>query len=110
MSRWVRYTGVGAACFGVGRLYWSSSPPIAQCSARKLDSPSFSLGIIADVQYADAEDGWNFARTTRRAFRGSLNQLERAVDWWNAQELAAVAQLGDARGRARRTTRVPPTL
>jgi manganese-dependent ADP-ribose/CDP-alcohol diphosphatase len=54
------------------------------------------LGLIADVQYADADDGlaWNHVE---RHYRGALAQLRRAVDWWNARdELALVANLGDS--------------
>ena len=40
----------------------------------------FSLGLISDVQWAraDADDGWNYARTTRHL--AYAVQLTRAVD------------------------------
>ncbi|CAM9395818.1 unnamed protein product, partial [Hapterophycus canaliculatus] len=46
----------------------------------------FSFGAIADVQYADQEDGWNYAREYRRYYRGGLRQLTRAVDVWLRDE------------------------
>ena len=58
-------------------------------------STPFQLGVIADVQYADTQDGTNFAKTTTRHFRGSLRVLEKAVDYWNASSLDLVANLGD---------------
>ena len=44
--------------------------------------PLFRFGAIADVQYSDREDGWNFAKSHRRYYRGGLVQLRRAVDCW----------------------------
>ncbi|CAN0510804.1 unnamed protein product, partial [Laminaria digitata] len=44
--------------------------------------PLFRFGAIADVQYSDREDGWNFAKSHRRYYRGGLVQLRRAVDSW----------------------------
>lgn len=48
--------------------------------------PLFSFGAIADVQYADCEDGWNFHQTYKRYYRGGLQQLKRAVDVWLRDE------------------------
>lgn len=61
---------------------------------------SFSFGIIADVQWADAPDGTNYAKTVKRCYRGALAQLRCAVDWWldlpdPNRPLLFVAQLGD---------------
>lgn len=50
------------------------------------DSKLFSFGVIADVQYADCEDGWNWNCTVPRYFRGALGQLRKAVDFWLGQE------------------------
>eukprot|EP00581_Thalassiosira_minuscula_P017527 CAMPEP_0183713314 /NCGR_PEP_ID=MMETSP0737-20130205/8191_1 /TAXON_ID=385413 /ORGANISM="Thalassiosira miniscula, Strain CCMP1093" /LENGTH=391 /DNA_ID=CAMNT_0025942081 /DNA_START=10 /DNA_END=1182 /DNA_ORIENTATION=+ len=69
-------------------------------------SGEFAFGIIADVQWADAPDGTNYAKTVRRHYRGALNVLGNAVDWWlslsNEDEddeheppLSFIAQLGD---------------
>lgn len=59
----------------------------------------FSIGIIADVQWADAPDGQNYAKTVRRHYRGALTTLGDAVDWWlgfpEPDKPSFVAQLGD---------------
>ena len=59
--------------------------------------PRFTFGLIADVQWADDEDGYNYDRTVARRYRGAFRNLVRAVDWW--LELAEppnfIAQLGD---------------
>jgi len=89
--------GVGASIICYGALRASTVDDRTYMSARVSggEGPAYAMGLIADVQWADADDGWNFARTTRRCFRGALDQLKRSVDWWNLQELVAVAQLGD---------------
>lgn len=60
----------------------------------------FSIGVIADVQYADADDGYDHRGTSLRCYRGALTVLDRAVGWFDAFRsgsagLAFVAQLGD---------------
>jgi len=58
--------------------------------------PLFSFGVIADVQYADAEDGWNFHPTAKRRYRHTLTILKDAVQTWKtAQNISFIAQLGD---------------
>ena len=39
------------------------------------------MGLIADVQYADAADGSDFSGTTRRHYRGALATLEHMGGW-----------------------------
>ena len=73
----------------------ASFRPQMVASAHEGPSPLFRFGIIADVQWADVEDGFNFQRTTRRCYRGALETLRHAVDWWRTSELDFVAQLGD---------------
>lgn len=61
--------------------------------------PCLSFGIIADVQYADADDGYNFSKTSRRYYRMALKMLDKAVTYWNhgaKQKPKFVLQLGDA--------------
>jgi len=64
-------------------------------------TPLFSFGVIADVQWADADDGYNYGRTVKRCYRGSFQTLENAVNWWELQQsqqtapLTFIAQLGD---------------
>lgn len=57
----------------------------------------FSFGVIADVQYADADDGVNFEKTKTRRFRNGLKILQSAAEWWKAQStpLECIVQLGD---------------
>lgn len=59
--------------------------------------PLFAFGVIADIQYADAEDGYNFGGYQRRYYRQSLHLLWDAVEAWAAEKppLAFVLQLGD---------------
>lgn len=61
-------------------------------------APLFSFGVIADIQYADAEDGYDFGGFRRRYYRQSLNLLRDAVEAWAAERppLAFVLQLGDS--------------
>jgi len=82
-------------CVGAAALFLCALKVFWPAAAAAAEPAIFSLGLISDVQWADADDGWNYARTTRRCFRGALVQLTRAVDWWSSQELVAVAQLGD---------------
>ena len=35
-----------------------------------------ALGLIADVQWADIDDGTNFDGSVKRCFRGALTQLD----------------------------------
>eukprot|EP00929_Paragymnodinium_shiwhaense_P113588 TRINITY_DN81874_c0_g1_i1.p1 TRINITY_DN81874_c0_g1~~TRINITY_DN81874_c0_g1_i1.p1 ORF type:complete len:360 (-),score=47.85 TRINITY_DN81874_c0_g1_i1:91-1170(-) len=53
------------------------------------------VGLIADVQYADAEDGSDYAKTEIRHFRNALKILSNAVKTWNAEGVDTLVQLGD---------------
>jgi len=46
------------------------------------DPIQFSIGIIADVQYASSADGSDFKKTVVRRYRNSLRLLEAAVNAW----------------------------
>ena len=92
-GRWLRWLGAGILCVGAMR-HWHAQG-VTSCTPSSAEKAVFTLGLIADVQFADVDDGWNYARTVRRAFRGALVQLGRAVNWWNALDIVAVAQLGD---------------
>ncbi|EER06430.1 hypothetical protein Pmar_PMAR006241 [Perkinsus marinus ATCC 50983] len=48
------------------------------------------FGVIADVQYADKDDAYNFAKTKVRHYRKSVETLARAVDWWNSLQSPCV--------------------
>ncbi|PIK45455.1 putative manganese-dependent ADP-ribose/CDP-alcohol diphosphatase [Apostichopus japonicus] len=57
----------------------------------------FSFGLIADVQYADVDDRYNFTKTRMRYYRNALNLLREAVSSWkeSREEVNFVVQLGD---------------
>lgn len=57
----------------------------------------FSFGIIADIQYADLEDGYDFLGYRRRYYKHSICHLQSAIEHWNGKEaqLEFVLQLGD---------------
>ncbi|XP_049492883.1 manganese-dependent ADP-ribose/CDP-alcohol diphosphatase isoform X1 [Panthera uncia] len=57
----------------------------------------FSFGVIADIQYADLEDGYNFQGNRRRYYRHSLLHLQGAIEHWNTEGSPprCVLQLGD---------------
>jgi len=53
------------------------------------------IGIIADVQYADIDDGWNYNKTNKRYYRNALDHLKLAIGHWQQQGVSRVLQLGD---------------
>ncbi|XP_042305481.1 manganese-dependent ADP-ribose/CDP-alcohol diphosphatase isoform X2 [Sceloporus undulatus] len=55
----------------------------------------FSFGVIADIQYADLEDGYDFLGIQKRYYRHSLCHLQKAIEEWNGSEVQFVLQLGD---------------
>ncbi|KAF4732034.1 hypothetical protein FOZ63_008699 [Perkinsus olseni] len=56
----------------------------ALASAASSSNVICRFGVIADVQYADKDDAYNFAKTKIRHYRKSVKTLGRAVDWWNS--------------------------
>ncbi|GFS25925.1 manganese-dependent ADP-ribose/CDP-alcohol diphosphatase-like [Elysia marginata] len=56
-----------------------------------------TFGIVADVQYADSEDGTDFSKARIRYYRNSLNLLKNAINEWKRPDdpVAFVLQLGD---------------
>ncbi|KAM5310552.1 manganese-dependent ADP-ribose/CDP-alcohol diphosphatase isoform 2-T5 [Glossophaga mutica] len=57
----------------------------------------FSFGVIADIQYANLEDGYNYQGNRRRYYRHSLVHLQAAIEHWNKESSrpCCVLQLGD---------------
>jgi len=55
----------------------------------------FTFGLVADLQYADADDGTSFAGGDRRAFRASLAKAASAGAAFRAAGAAVAVQLGD---------------
>jgi len=66
----------------------------SQESAWKMDSV-LRLGLIADIQYADCDDGSDFSGREKRRFRNSLKVLQDAVACFNDHGVDAIVQLGD---------------
>jgi len=62
----------------------SSSPPLHR------------IGLIADVQYVDDDDAYNYNKTRLRQYRQSLEHMRSAVDHWReVDKVDRVIQLGD---------------
>ncbi|XP_054591896.2 manganese-dependent ADP-ribose/CDP-alcohol diphosphatase [Nothobranchius furzeri] len=61
------------------------------------EQPLFTFGVIADVQYADVDDGYNYSRTRKRYYRSSLELLRKAQKRWSesAAKPEFILQLGD---------------
>lgn len=62
--------------------------------------PLFTFGVVADVQYADLDDGYNYSQTRKRYYRTSLQLLRNAVESWSQSKTTGVKpefvlQLGD---------------
>lgn len=59
--------------------------------------PVFTFGIIADIQYADIDDGLNFSKTRTRYYRNSLKLLRSAIQDWKEERVnpSFILQLGD---------------
>ena len=60
-------------------------------------APIFSFGVIADVQYANQEDGTNYRKTSVRYYRNSLEVVKKTVKQWNSRvpKVTSALQLGD---------------
>lgn len=60
-------------------------------------TPLFTFGVIADIQYADMDDGYNFTRTRKRYYRSSLQLLRNAKTSWAESPVKPdfILQLGD---------------
>ncbi|XP_075949139.1 manganese-dependent ADP-ribose/CDP-alcohol diphosphatase isoform X2 [Anarhichas minor] len=64
---------------------------------RPNETPLFTFGVIADIQYADIDDGYNYTRTRRRYYRSSLQLLRNAQKSWSESAVKPefILQLGD---------------
>ena len=83
---------------GAGRMQPTKvpAPPPSSSEADELDNlPLFRFGVIADVQYCDIPDGFNFTGTTRRHYRGSLATARKASEYWRRRRAELVCNLGD---------------
>jgi len=80
--------------------FWSRAFSVISRTQRLMASDAGVLcafGVIADVHYADIDDGMNYSRTRHRYYRRSLELVKTAVrDWSTGQPRAEfVLQLGD---------------
>ncbi|XP_078426848.1 manganese-dependent ADP-ribose/CDP-alcohol diphosphatase [Cetorhinus maximus] len=57
----------------------------------------FTFGVIADIQYANTENGFNYSGTRERYYRNSLHLLRSAIKEWNEEPTTPkfILQLGD---------------
>lgn len=53
------------------------------------------LGLIADVQYCDCEDDWNYERSRQRFYRTSLTHLDNALEYFQLTGCNKILQVGD---------------
>ncbi|XP_028990403.1 manganese-dependent ADP-ribose/CDP-alcohol diphosphatase [Betta splendens] len=60
-------------------------------------TPLFTFGVIADIQYADIDDGYNYNQTRMRYYRSSLKLVRNALDSWSESAVKPdfILQLGD---------------
>jgi manganese-dependent ADP-ribose/CDP-alcohol diphosphatase len=59
------------------------------------DLPLFAIGIMADLQYADVEDGVSFVEKTTRRYRQSKDILREGVEMWKTAGTVTNILLGD---------------
>lgn len=74
---------------------YPTKTPIMDDCCQKL--PLFTFGVIADVQYADIDDGFNYSKTRRRYYRSSLQLLRNSQKSWleSTDRPEFILQLGD---------------
>ncbi len=63
-----------------------------------VETPFFSFGAIADIQYADADNILNYHKTHWRHYRNAADVLKQAVKYWNSghpHSVSLTLQLGD---------------
>lgn len=65
------------------------------CHVNATSSAPLRIGLIADIQYADIEDGSDYSGRETRRYRRALSLTKAAVDVWNAAGVEVVVQLGD---------------
>lgn len=67
---------------------------VSSCGLSTL-TPLFRFGVLGDVQYADIDDGPNFAKTRTRRYRQSLEILREASAAWGKSGVDFCVELGD---------------
>ncbi|KAF4655339.1 hypothetical protein FOL47_009477 [Perkinsus chesapeaki] len=71
----------------------STSSAISALSTTATSTVLFRFGVIADVQYADVDNVFNYSHTKTRYYRRSAGALKQAIDWWNS--FCFIVNLGD---------------
>ncbi len=51
--------------------------------------------VCMSMQYADADDAWDFDHVNKRRYRGSLTSARRAAEVWASADISCWLQLGD---------------
>ena len=74
--------------------------PVDQDFSKPLNlKPIISFGLITDIQYADHDNGLNYAGDRTRHYRNSINLVKEAVRHWHEQinenNFKFIIQLGD---------------
>jgi len=78
------------------RKSWKSTMAESEPAAQAVKGDFHaSFGLISDIQYADIDDGTDFAGVQHRYYRGSLDHVRQAVNFWNENNVSCVVQLGD---------------
>jgi manganese-dependent ADP-ribose/CDP-alcohol diphosphatase len=67
----------------------------AQVRSTSTASPTFSFGIVSDIQYADCDDGATFDGSTVRRHRQSLRTFLKACEDFQSHDIKCCVQLGD---------------
>lgn len=88
------------SCFRILLLLFLLIVPCVRALAQE-STPLFSFGVIADVQYADA-DQWG-----KRDYRGSPERLKKSVEIFNQHALAFIVHAGDLIDRDHRSFEIP---
>eukprot|EP01095_Lingulamoeba_sp_RSL-Kostka_P005931 TRINITY_DN1805_c2_g1_i2.p1 TRINITY_DN1805_c2_g1~~TRINITY_DN1805_c2_g1_i2.p1 ORF type:complete len:264 (-),score=101.07 TRINITY_DN1805_c2_g1_i2:336-1127(-) len=64
--------------------------------------PIFTFGVIADVQYGDFDDAYNFSQTSLRRYRNAFVVFQQGIEEWNKynnnehnKQLSFIANFGD---------------
>eukprot|EP00931_Biecheleriopsis_adriatica_P055177 TRINITY_DN32567_c0_g1_i1.p1 TRINITY_DN32567_c0_g1~~TRINITY_DN32567_c0_g1_i1.p1 ORF type:complete len:374 (-),score=63.44 TRINITY_DN32567_c0_g1_i1:57-1178(-) len=88
--------GVAAGLLAGSTRSRCSVRPATCEGGRGASEPTLRFGAVADVQFADVDDAWNFRGTQKRRYRGALGALRSAVqDWLQGPSLTFIADLGD---------------
>ncbi len=76
---------------------------LKMATGREKGIPNFCFGVIADIQYADIDDGQKnikcYHNTRVRYYRNSVHALAQAIQFWNSREhssdISFILNLGD---------------